>query len=121
MQTAFNTLARAKLVKIKKTGLFKFVAAFNVTRRSEVTGKYIFPSEAKCDFVSGHISVTDLPRIMQDAVAVLRTNYIFYKTNLNIFSSTVIPLQMTLTYFPLFQNNKQVIILLEQESSACSN
>jgi hypothetical protein len=76
MQTAFNTLARAKLVKVKKTGLFKFVAAFNVTRRSEVTGKYIFPPEAKCDFVSGHISVTDLPRIMQDAVAVLRSNRI---------------------------------------------
>lgn len=76
MQNAFNTLARAKLVKVKKTGLFKFVAAFNVTRRSEVTGKYIFPPEAKCDFVSGHIPVTDLPRIMQDAVAVLRTRRI---------------------------------------------
>ena len=76
MQNAFNTLARAKLVKVKKTGLFKLICAFNVSQRSSVTGKYIFPAEAKCDFVSGHISVSDLPRVMQIAVAQLRTNRI---------------------------------------------
>jgi hydrogenase maturation factor HypF (carbamoyltransferase family) len=72
----YKQLARAKLVKVKKTGLFKLVCAFNVTQRSELTGKYIFPSEAKCNFVSGHIDITDLPRVMQQASQVLRTNNI---------------------------------------------
>lgn len=72
----YNTLARAKIVPVKKTGLFKLVAAFNVTRRSELTGRYIFPPEAKCDFVSGHIAILDLPRVMQSAVAHLRTTRI---------------------------------------------
>lgn len=76
MQAKFNTLARAKLVQNKKTGLYKFVAAFNVYKRSEVTGKYLFPTEAKCDFVSGHITITELPRIMQQATSILRTNNI---------------------------------------------
>ena len=71
----YNQLARAKLVKIKKTGLFKLVAAFNIT---EITarGDYKFPVEAKCNFVSGHIDITDVPRVMQQASAVLRTNNI---------------------------------------------
>lgn len=69
----YNSLARAKLIKVKKTGLFKLVCAFNVTQRSEITGKYIFPSEAKCAFVSGHIDITDLPRVMQQAQQQMRT------------------------------------------------
>ena len=72
----YNSLARAKLVKVKKTGLFKLVCAFNVTQRSEVTGKYIFPTEAKCAFVSGHIDITDVPRVMQQASATMRTHNI---------------------------------------------
>jgi hypothetical protein len=72
----YNSLARAKLVKIKNTGLFKLVCAFNVTQRSELTGKYIFPTEAKCAFVSGHIDITDVPRVMQQASAQMRTTNI---------------------------------------------
>lgn len=72
----YNQLARAKLIKVKKTGLFKLVCAFNVTQRSELTGKYIFPTEAKCAFVSGHIDITDLPRVMQQAQSQIRTNRI---------------------------------------------
>jgi hypothetical protein len=72
----YNTLARAKLVKVKKTGLFKLVCAFNVTQRSEITGKYIFPVEAKCNYVSGHFRINELPTVMQYAVSHLRTNRI---------------------------------------------
>jgi hypothetical protein len=79
MQNATNAIykqiARAKLVKVKKTGLFKLVCAFNITE-TNVNGKYKFPVEAKCPFVSGHIDITDLPRVMQQAALVLRTNNI---------------------------------------------
>ena len=72
----YTQLARAKLVQIKKTGLYKLVCAFNVTQRSELTGKYIFPTEAKCAFVSGHIAINELPRVMQQASATMRTTNI---------------------------------------------
>lgn len=71
----YNQIARAKLVKIKKTGLFKLVCAFNITE-TNINGKYKFPVESKCPFVSGHIDITDLPRVMQQAAEVLRTRNI---------------------------------------------
>lgn len=71
----YSQLARAKLVKVKKTGLHKLVCAFNITE-IDLNGKYKFPVEAKCNFVSGHIDITDIPRVMQQASSVLRTNNI---------------------------------------------
>jgi hydrogenase maturation factor HypF (carbamoyltransferase family) len=71
----YKQLARAKLVKVKKTGLFKLVCAFNITE-TNANGKYKFPIEAKCPFVSGHIDITEVPRVMQQAALVLRTNNI---------------------------------------------
>lgn len=71
----YNSLARAKLVKVKKTGLYKIVAAFNIFELN-AKGEYKFPVEAKCNFVSGHINIEDVPRVMQQAKVVLRTNNI---------------------------------------------
>ena len=66
-------IAKAKIIYNKNKETYIIKVAFNVTEKTE-KGAYKFPT--KCDFVSGHIPVTDLPRIMQDAVAVLRTNRI---------------------------------------------
>lgn len=73
MQT--STLARAKLVKNARLNTFKLVVAFNVFEM-QTNGKYKFPVQKKCDFVSGDIQVEDVPSIIARAERVLRTNNI---------------------------------------------
>ena len=74
---AKNTVAKAKLVYNKNLELYKLVCAFNVHKKlvgSEF--KHSFPVQSKCNFVSGDISLEDLPRVLQQASQVLRTNNI---------------------------------------------
>lgn len=71
-----NTLAKAKLIRNKKLGLYKVLVAFNVTRRHPITDKLIFPAQKQCAFVSGDIALTDLLRTLTQAGAQLRTDNI---------------------------------------------
>jgi hypothetical protein len=73
-----NTLAKAKLVFNKKLKMYKLVCAFNVyeTTKQFDNVVYKFPTQKKCDFVSGDITLEDLPRVMQTASKALRTNNI---------------------------------------------
>lgn len=75
-KTALNTIAKAKLVHNKKLDLYKLVIAFNVTQRSSKTQKFIFPSQAKCAYVSGDIALQDVANILQKASTQLRTTNI---------------------------------------------
>ena len=74
----YNTLAKAKLVKNAKLNLYKLVVAFNVyeTRKQFNTVVYKFPTQAKCDFVSGDIAIEDVARVLAQAKQQLRTNNI---------------------------------------------
>lgn len=70
-----NTLAKAKLVFNKKLQMYKLVCAFNVYETTK-DGSYKFPTQKKCDFVSGDITIEDLPNTLAVASKVLRTNNI---------------------------------------------
>jgi hypothetical protein len=77
MQT--NCLARATLVKSKKlqgTQFYKLKVAFNVTQINENTGKYIFPVQQKCAYVSGDIQVDELGRVLVTVEKVIRSKNI---------------------------------------------
>jgi hypothetical protein len=77
MQT--NCLARATLVKSKKlqgTQFYKLKVAFNVTQINENTGKYIFPVQKQCAYVSGDITIDELGRVLVTVEKVTRTNNI---------------------------------------------
>jgi hypothetical protein len=73
-----NTLAKAKLVKNKKLGTYKLVCAFNVFETAMQFNNlvYKFPVQAKCDYVSGDIQLTDLHNALKTAERALRTNNI---------------------------------------------
>ena len=74
-----NTLAKAKLIRnAKNKMLYKLVIAFNVYETKKQFNKtvYKFPVQAKCDFVSGDIQITDLAQALKNAERVLRTNNI---------------------------------------------
>ena len=74
-----NTLARATLVKSKKFNnvqFYKLKVAFNITQQNEHTGKYIFPTQKQCAYVSGDITIDDLGNVLVSVQKVLRTNNI---------------------------------------------
>ena len=77
--TAFNTCAKAKLVYYKNKDCYKLVIAFNVTQ-TDAKGRYIFPVQAKCNYVSGDMNKSamqrELPRVMALAKLILRTENI---------------------------------------------
>lgn len=74
--------AKAKLVYYKDKGTYKIVIAFNVFPRENDRGDivYPFPTQAKCDFVSGDIAYetieNDKLRIIEQAKQRLRTDNI---------------------------------------------
>lgn len=76
---ARNTLARAVLRYNKRKELYRLVVAFNVTER-DVNGKYKFPPQQKCNFVSGDFTYdtlhADLGRVLELARKALRTDNI---------------------------------------------
>ena len=62
LSTAFNTLAKAKLVYNRNKELYKLVVAFNVHTKIKENGEivHIFPTQAKCAYVSGDINYEEL-------------------------------------------------------------
>jgi hypothetical protein len=77
--SAVNTLLRARLVYNKQRQVYKIIAAFNLREQSE-NGRYRFPQQRKCDYVSGDIVYAtlaqDVQRVEQDMRARLRTDRI---------------------------------------------
>jgi hypothetical protein len=82
LSTAFNTLAKAKLVYNKQKELYKLVVAFNVHTKIKENGEivHIFPTQAKCAYVSGDINYEELQaevsRLTETAKKQLRTDNI---------------------------------------------
>ena len=82
LSTAFNTLAKAKLVYNRNKELYKLVIAFNVHTKVKDNGDivYIFPTQAKCAYVSGDIIYEELQaevsRLTDVAKLQLRTDNI---------------------------------------------
>ena len=70
-----NTLAKARLQFNKKLEMYKLICAFNVTETNK-KGQLKFPVEKKCNYVSGHIELSELPCVLDTAKKVLRTNNI---------------------------------------------
>ncbi len=79
---AKNTIAKAKLIYNKEKELYKLVVAFNVHIKEKENGDivHIFPTQAKCNYVSGDIVYEELQkdklRIIETAKRALRTDYI---------------------------------------------
>ena len=82
LSNAFNTLAKAKLVYNRNKELYKLVVAFNVHTKIKENGDivHIFPTQAKCAYVSGDINYEELQkevaRLTETAKKQLRTDNI---------------------------------------------
>ena len=82
LSTAFNTLAKAKLAYNRNKELYKLVIAFNVHTKVKDNGDivHIFPTQAKCAYVSGDIIYEELQaevsRLTDVAKLQLRTDNI---------------------------------------------
>ena len=74
--------AKAKLIYVKNKETYKIVIAFNVHKKIKDNGDivHIFPTQAKCNYVSGDINYETLQadklRIIATAKAALKTNNI---------------------------------------------
>jgi hypothetical protein len=77
-KSALQTVAKAKLVYNKKLDMYKLVCAFNAHKRFDEAGnvKYAFPTQSKCNYVSGDITLEDLASTLAVAQAVMRTTNI---------------------------------------------
>jgi hypothetical protein len=71
MLKQFNTLLRAKLVYNKKKEVYKIVAAFNITQKTD-KGTFIFPAVNKCDFISTEFSYETLTTELQCATELMQ-------------------------------------------------
>jgi hypothetical protein len=85
MQTfslAVNTVAKAKLIYVKNKETYKVVIAFNVHKKEKDNGEvvHLFPTQAKCAYVSGDLAYetlqADVQRVLDVAKKQLRTNNI---------------------------------------------
>ena len=77
----YAQVAKAKLLYNKQKETYKIVVAFNVTEKTE-KGKYKFPVQKKCNYVSGDLNYETLQKDIEHTVAndkaVLRTNNIVF-------------------------------------------
>ena len=73
MQT--DTLARAKIIRNARLGTLRLVIAFNVFEVNQ-TGRFKFPVQNKCDFVSGDLTMEEIPEVLNQAARKLGTNNI---------------------------------------------
>ena len=73
-------IAKAKLVFNKKLKTYKLVVAFNAHKRIDDSGniKYTFPTQAKCNYVSGDLLADNL---QNELASVLPTVYATLRTN----------------------------------------
>ncbi len=75
-------VAKAKIVYYKDKETYKIIFAFNVLQKEKDNGDivHIFPTQAKCNYVSGDIVYEELQkdklRIIETAKRALRTDYI---------------------------------------------
>ena len=82
LSTAFNTLAKAKLVYNKQKELYKLVVAFNVHTKVKDNGDivHIFPAQKQCNYVSGDLAYetlqADTAYVLSQAKKQLRTDNI---------------------------------------------
>ena len=73
-------VAKAKLVFNKKLKCYKLIVAFNAHKRFDEAGnvKYAFPTQAKCNYVSGDLLAdnlqAELASVLPSVYATLRTN-----------------------------------------------
>ena len=73
-------VAKAKLVFNKKLKTYKLVVAFNAHKTFKPNGdvKYAFPTQAKCNYVSGDLLAenlqAELASVLPSVYATLRTN-----------------------------------------------
>jgi hypothetical protein len=73
-------VAKAKLVFNKKLQSYKLVVAFNAHKVIKKDGsvKYAFPTQAKCNYVSGDLLAdnlqNELATVLPSVYATLRTN-----------------------------------------------
>ena len=80
LKSAFNTLAKAKLIYNKKRELYKVVVAFNVHTKIKDNGEivHLFPTQAKCAYVSGDLLAenlqAELATVLPSVYKQLRTN-----------------------------------------------
>ena len=84
MSNAIKTanVAKAKIVYYKDKETYKIVFAFNVHIKEKDNGDivHIFPTQAKCNYVSGDIVYEELQkdklRIIEQAKKAMRTDYV---------------------------------------------
>jgi hypothetical protein len=75
-------IAKAKIVYYKDKETYKIIFAFNVHTKEKDNGDivHIFPTQAKCAYVSGDIVYKELQkdklRIIEQAKQVMRTDYV---------------------------------------------
>lgn len=84
MSNAIKTanVAKAKIIYYKNKETYKIIFAFNVLQKEKDNGDivHIFPTQAKCNYVSGDIVYKELEKDKQRIIATakkhLRTDYI---------------------------------------------
>lgn len=80
-QAIFAQVAKAKLIYNKEKETYKVIVAFNVTETNK-NGKYKFPVQKQCNYVSGDIIYETLQKDVAQTVAhakkVLRTDNIVF-------------------------------------------
>lgn len=84
MSNAIKTanVAKARIIYYKNKETYKIIFAFNVLQKEKDNGDivHIFPTQAKCNYVSGDIVYKELEKDKQRIIATakkhLRTDYI---------------------------------------------
>ena len=83
MSTVYTAnTAKAKLVYVKNKETYKIVIAFNVHKKVKDNGEivHVFPTQAKCNYVSGDINYETLQKdteyVLTQARKQLRTDNI---------------------------------------------
>ena len=76
------TVAKAKVIYYKDKDTYKIVFAFNVHVKTKDNGQvvHMFPTQAKCDYVSGDLHYEtlqqDKDRVIAQAKRQLRTDFV---------------------------------------------
>ena len=72
-QAIYAQTAKARLVYYKEKGTYKIVIAFNVYE-TQVSGKFKFPPQRRCDYVSGDLNYATLEADIERVVALAKTS-----------------------------------------------
>ena len=83
-QAIFAQVAKAKLIYVKNKETYKIVIAFNVYKEFNKNNEevYKFPTQAKCNYVSGDLNYETLQKDLELTIAnakrALRTDNIVF-------------------------------------------